>query len=234
VYTAIFDFTGFPRLRLEGKVNPIEIRKTLATATKGHTNEVKFQSGRYLPRLVSAFYKHSFVDIERVDQKFRPSELITDYAYRIYNNEMDAPQIAIINNLNKTEIFNNGFFTFLLHGLEPRPERHRWKKGEGPKFLKQKRDAEIAAAQAAQLTPQGHKIYTPEQQRIRNQAEKDLRESYAKSEGAMRRHARKRGLKKYHLPKPFQEVPPDRSDPQPTGRRKVTVDFSGIDSKDKR
>ena len=199
---AIFRFHDYSdpeyRLLIYGSVDPVSMRKMLARATHGYSREVKYEIGRYLPRVINALFRHATVLIERTglfDAK-------ADFLYSLESDEKGAPLLRIINRNNNTLLYAGGYFRFLLHGTEPLPPRkpsRRLRKGEDRGSRARARKLAADAAYAAQHGQRKNKFYTREQLRLQNEHRAILQESRHKSESAKRRHKRKHETPKLTL-----------------------------------
>lgn len=188
--SANFRFLDLPipdlNVHITGYGEPDRVRKFFYTACRGRHMLLRADLNAFVPFVIRELMRHTAV-------KLTTSEQRADLTYSFDQADNGAPQLRIVRTAGSVMLYQGLFFKWLRNreSLATRPVGR-------PKGTTK---AEMLAREAARRAAYNEqhkdgKRYTPEQLVMRKQHEKLVKEHLHRSEGAKRRHERKR-----HAPK---------------------------------
>lgn len=191
--TVRFSDYSVPDLRIyvSNGGNQSKMRRALRTACYKRRSAVKTDLASFIPHVIYQLRKLGLVRLES-------AKIRTDLTYSIGSGEDGAIMLRISGKERNEPVSFVGPFFRWLGNSELRITSNKMPlRGS----VKQRRDARLAAVNAEynKQHKTTRRFYTPLQQRMRKQRDAIIKEHKARSDGAKRRHERKRVTPKYSL-----------------------------------
>lgn len=186
------------RLHVSGCGDPERARKLFKRACYRNHIVVKFEPERFVPLVIREFARDASVTLTR-------ERLPSFYTYSIESDDAGTPLLRIARNgVEPALLYSGPFFQFLLHGLTAPKERKRYNPLQSKAAKESRRLAheqllkqKVRKANGQLVTPTQQ--LTPLQLHLRNSKEREATRRGRIKLGAIRRHARKRKLRKITL-----------------------------------